>query len=203
MKSKSCKVTVLVLVATAAIAVSAAGEDIKPFGIIFNTGSILLELESYQTGIGDQTGVGIKIPGDTVHMRYSGEIYAANNNSTIHFGLGATLEKHFRPGQVSPYIGGFAHASFFHDSDKEEPEDDTWKRHVTVPLSVGGLLGIEYFLLDNLSVFAEYALAVEVDIHVNTTSTAGIVEPLETYSDIRIDSRLGNNSKIGIVIYVK
>ena len=116
------------------------------------------------------------------------------------FGLGVALEKHLAPGKASPYIGGFTHLSF--TTQKTTTDDDNWTQNMSIPISAGGLLGVEFFLLENFSIFAEYVLAADVGISINKTSTAGVVESTTDYT-IALDSRIGNNSKLGVVIYVK
>ena len=194
MKNKQVRIAVLVVIAMVAWGTAAYGEEKKPFGIIFNTGSLLLNIESYQGG------VGVKIPGETVAVRLGGDIFAANSFDTISFGIGAAIERHFRPGKASPYYGGFANLGF--TSQKNETDADNWVQSSTLSASAGGLLGAEYFLLDNLSVFAEYALAADIGYVVTKTSSDGTVGETSDFS-ITFDTRIGNNSKIGVVIYVK
>ena len=194
MKARICKFAALTLALSFAAGGSLAAQETRSFGIVFNTSSIVLDLESYQAG------VGIKIPGKIVDMRFSGEVNASNNFSSMRFGLGVAVERHIRPGTVSPYFGGFAHAIF--DSKKVETDAENWVQNMSIPVSAGGILGVEYFILDNLSIFGEYALAVDLGIFINKTSEDGTVVTTPDHT-IAIESRIGNNSKIGVVIYVK
>jgi len=193
-KNRLIRIVLFALIVAVGVSGAAFGQEKRPFGIIFNTGSLLMNIEGYQAG------VGIKLPGEKVDLRIGGDIFAANSFSTLSFGAGVAVEKHFRPGKASPYYGGFAHLDF--TSQKNETDEDNWVQNSTLAVSGGGILGVEFFLLDNLSVFGEYALAVDLNNIATKTSTAGTVEQ-ESDLSITFDTRIGNSSKIGVVIYVK
>jgi hypothetical protein len=194
MKERLMKIIVLGLVCVFVAAGTAAGQEKRPFGIIFSTGSILMEIQSYQAG------VGIKLPGDQVDLRLGADVFAANSFNTFSVGGGIAVEKHFRPGKASPYYGGFAHVGF--TSQKDETDKDNWVQNSTLTASGGGILGVEFFLLENLSIFGEYALAADMSNITTKTTTDGKTEESSDFS-ITIDTRIGNSSKIGVVIYVK
>ena len=197
MKTQILRITVIALAGILAIsgtAVAQEEKEMKPFGIIFNTGSILLEIESYQAGIG------IKTLGEKFNIRYSGDIFAANSFNTLSLGFGMALEKPLKPGKVTPYIGGFGKLSL--TSQRTTTDEDNWTNNISIPVSVGGLLGAEYDLIENISIFAEYELAADIGISISRVSTSGEVESTPTFSFV-LDSRIGNNAKVGVVIYVK
>jgi hypothetical protein len=193
-RNKIVKIAVVAFITAAIAGGSVFGEEKRAFGIIFNTGSLLLDIESYQAG------VGVKLPGDIVALRLGGDIFAANSFNTLSFGVGVAVERHFRPGKASPYFGGLAYVDF--TSQRDETDADTWVQNSTLNGTAGGILGIEYFLFENLSVFAEYSLAADISYITTKTSTDGTVEDSSDFS-IALDTRIGNNSKIGVVIYIK
>ena len=71
---------------------------------------------------------------------------------------------------------------------------------VTLPFSLGGLAGIEIFIFDFLSVFVEYNLAFTLNVNINTTSVSGVATTNGSY-DFNLNLGMGNQSKIGVVIY--
>ncbi len=69
-------------------------------GIIFNTTSILLDLDSYQAGLG------IKVGGNTLAIRGLFDFVLNGASSAISVTAGAALQRYVFPGLVRPYIGG-------------------------------------------------------------------------------------------------
>ena len=65
----------------------------------------------------------------------------------------------------------------------------------TTRFSLGAIAGVEYFPFEFLSVFAEYAVAADFTITKDLQSS-------QTTFDYLIDTRMGNDSKLGIVIYL-
>lgn len=106
-------------------------------------------------------------------------------SSSFSVNAGATGEYHLAPGPVSPYLGAYAQVGY------SLQENVIW----TVPLSVGGVAGVEVSILDFISVFAEYCLAADFTF---TTD----LETSKTTFDYLVDTRLGNGSKLGIVVYL-
>lgn len=64
-----------------------------------------------------------------------------------------------------------------------------------VSFSLAALAGVEVFILDFLSVFAEYAIGADF------TNTKDFQTGQSTF-DYLISTGMGNNAKLGIVIYV-
>ena len=133
-------------------------------------------------------------------LRFLGDLFYSNSANTASGTIGVTYEKHFRPGRVSPYWGGFINAGFI--SQKSEIDPDNWTKDTTFPLSTGGVLGVEFFIMDFLSIFAEYSLSFEGNISSTATSTAGSITKTDPVLNYSIDSGIGNNSSIGVVIYM-
>jgi hypothetical protein len=150
------------------------GSDI---GLIFNTGEILKGLSGYQGGIG------LKYGKDSLFVRGLAEVSFTGSTDAASILAGLTVEKHFLPGSISPYYGGFLSGGW-------KKADGTY----TVPLSLGGVGGIEVFLADYISVFAEYCVAADFTFTREPAAT-------DTTFDYTIGSRMGNDAMIGVVIY--
>ena len=166
------------------------------WGFIFNTNNLLLDIDSYQAG------VGIKVlRDDNVALRLLGDLFYSYSANTFSTTLGVTFEKHFKPGRVSPYWGGFVEAGYIGNKDEVFASDD-WTQDNTYPLSMGAVLGAELFILEFISVFAEYSLYVRGTISSTTTNTGGVETSTDPELNFSIDSGIGNNSSLGIVIYL-
>ena len=75
-------------------------EDKNNTGLIFNVNDILMDIESYQGG------VGIKyFYKDKTAYRGSLDFSYSDSSSTWVFNLGNSIERHLIEGRVSPYIG--------------------------------------------------------------------------------------------------
>ena len=84
-----------------------AKKGFPPWGFIFNTNNLLLDIESYQAG------VGVKVLRDNnVAHRYLADLFYSSSSKTFSGTLGLTYEKHFKPGRLSPYWGGFLDIGF-------------------------------------------------------------------------------------------
>lgn len=166
-----------------------------PWGFIFNTSNLLLDIDSYQAGVGIKA-----LYDNNIAIRYLGDIFYSNSSNAFSTTLGAAFEKHFRKGRISPYWGGFIEAGYI---GQETIEDvNNWTKNKLFPLSIGGILGVEVFLLEYISVFAEYKLSLKGTISLESSSTFGNVTKNEAVFNYSIDSGIGNNSSIGIVIYL-
>jgi len=161
-------------------------------GFIFNTTNALLDIESYQGGIG------MKIGGEKYTYRFLLDLLINTDFSPFSISAGAAFEKHFISGPISPYWGGLLEVGY--TSLKNEFDADNWDQSITVPLSLGGILGIELFVFEFLSLFVEYNLKVALAVNINKSSIAGSVSTEKEYS-YNLDIGMGNSSMIGIVIY--
>lgn len=161
-------------------------------GFIFNTTNALLDIESYQGGIG------MKIGGEKYTYRFLLDLLINTDLSPFSISAGAALEKHFISGPISPYWGGLLEVGY--TSLKNEFDEDNWDQSITVPLSLGGILGIELFVFEFLSLFVEYNLKFSFAFNINKSSIAGSVSTEKEYS-YNLDLGMGNSSMIGIVIY--
>jgi hypothetical protein len=177
----------LILASGAAWAQSAAPPS-KPspaspptdIGLIFTSSTILLELDDYEGGLGVKVGTG------ATAWRGSFDLLASSASSSASLTAGVAYEHHLSRGLMSPYLGAYARAGFSAQSGV------LW----TLPLSVGPLLGVEVSPIDAVSFFAEYCLALDLTI------TADANTGQTTFSYL-IDTRVGNQAKLGIVVYLK
>lgn len=149
-------------------------------GLIFNTSDILFDLDSYQAGFGVKRA--------TPNLGLRGAFDFVWNGAAQSFAVkaGIALEKHLVTGAISPYWGGFVNAGYSHQTGVIS----------AVPVSLGAMAGVEVFLFDFLSIFAEYCLAADLSLIIDHTSST-------TTFDYVIDTRMGNDSRIGIVFYLQ
>jgi len=169
---------------------------ITQWGFIFNTNNLLLDIESYQAGVGFKV-----LRDNNVALRLLGDIFYSYNANTFSATLGVTYEKHFKPGRLSPYWGGFLEAGYM-GQKSEGINSDNWTMNNTVPVSLGAVLGAEFFIMEFLSIFAEYSLSIDGLITSTSTSVDGDVTKTDPELNFSIDSGIGNSSSLGIVIYL-
>ncbi len=148
------------------------------FGFLFNAPSLTLELESYQGGVGFKLGSGPWAYRVAVDVMY--------NSDADSFSLSGNLavEYHIFPGPISPYVGGYTSAGWAFQKDVTSQ----------VPLSLGAIAGVEVFIFDFLSIYAEYNLACDLTF----------VQDAQTKDWSRsflFDSRVGNSARLGFVVY--
>ena len=139
-----------------------------------------MDLESYQAG------VGVKIAWGDFALRgcFDAGYFGATHVFSINTGI--AIEQHFIPSAISPYYGAFAQIGYNIQPDIMS----------LVPISVGAIIGVEVFIFDFLSIFAEYALTLSM------TLTTDLTVPAQSPAfDYVVDTKMGNNSMIGIVVY--
>jgi len=148
-------------------------------GFIFNTGNILLDLESYQAGLGAKFGW------DKLYLRALFDLVANGGSHSFSLNTGVTVEYHLLPEPLSFYVGGSLAGGHMRQ------ESIIASTH----FSVSAIAGIEYFPFDLVSVFAEYALAADFTFSKD-------LQTLQNTFDYLIDTRMGNDSKLGIVFHI-
>jgi hypothetical protein len=148
-------------------------------GIIFNANDLLLGLEGYQGGIGAKVGWG------KVSIRGLFDFTVNQSDKAFGVNLGVAGEYHLVPGPISPYVGASLGGGYVTQSSVS----------TAVSFSLGAIAGVEVFIADFLSVFAEYTLAA------NFTHTTDL-QTSQSTSDYLISTGMGNNAKLGIVIYI-
>jgi hypothetical protein len=146
-------------------------------GLIFNISAPLITVDEYADDF--QGGLGLKLwLKEKMALRGLLDIaYISDSDadtSDFTLGIGAALEYHFLPRKVSPYVGLLGGTRIQTGTANG------------VALYAGGLLGAELLILDYLSFYAEYSLLVSID------------EPV-----FGIDLGIGNNSQVGVIIYLQ
>jgi hypothetical protein len=175
-----------------AVGKPAAGE--RDLGVIFNTNDILLDLESYQGGVGAKIGLGQYV------LRPMADILLNTDFNPFSLTLGAVLEKHLLPGPVSLYWGPSLEMGVTILNNRFDA--DNWTQNIAWELlSAGCVAGFELFIFDFLSVFAEYNLALTLGLNTDRMSVAG-VESSTTEFTYKLDLGLGNSAMFGIVVYL-
>jgi len=176
-----------------AVGKPAAGE--RDLGVIFNTNDILLDLESYQGGVGAKIGLGQYV------LRPMADILLNTDFNPFSLTLGAVLEKHILPGPVSLYWGPSLEMGVTILNNRFDA--DNWTQNIAWELlSAGCVAGIELFILDSLSVFVEYSLALTLGLNTTRTSVAGSVSSTTEFT-YKLDLGLGNQTMLGLVFYFK
>ena len=166
----------------------------RDLGIIFNTNDILLDIESYQGGLGAKIGL------DKWTLRLMVDFRFNKGINPFYLSLGGVLEKQILPGPVSVYWGPSLDTGFSILTDKID--DDNWNQYITLELaSLGGLFGIELFVFESLSIFVEYNLALTLGVNIDRVSVAGSVSSLKEFT-YTFNLGLGNNAMFGIVFYL-
>ena len=163
---------------------------------IFNTNNLLLDLDSYQGG------VGFKLLLDNQYaFRFLIDGYYSNSLNTFSFTLGTAFEGHFTPyDMISPYWGAFIDGGYLTQSVITDNEN--WTTDKSIPFSIGAILGVEVFIFEYLSVFAEYNLIGKFLVEISEFSENGTITTTEPAYSSEIDTSIGNNSSIGITIYL-
>ena len=148
----------------------------KRFGLIVNFAGLASAalFEEYNDGI--QGGLGMKLwLGEKSAVRALLDLYHINDSvtTTTNFGVSGAFEYHLLERRVSPYLGGLAGLEVETGATND------------LGIYFGALLGAEFELVENLNLFGEYGLIVDIN------------EP-----DFIIDLGLGNAGKLGIIIYL-
>ncbi|WP_028974593.1 outer membrane beta-barrel protein [Spirochaeta cellobiosiphila] len=168
-------------------------------GFLFSTSDISLDLEGYEGGLG------IKWLYENMALRTSAHLlldYSTDNDPGISeqgWGLGTTFEWHFKEGRVSPYTGfGLC---YDHSSEKIQTDSTNWTEDIMDKVTFGPILGGELTVLDNVSLFAEYQLAMIFEWPTKKTTTDNNTKTTKEDEGWLLDLGLGNQGMLGIVIY--
>ena len=166
----------------------------RTMGVLFSTSDILLEIAAFESGM----GVTFWRPGDAVRVFVSG--YASNASQVYSAELGSEWVNHIRNGRVSPYwtIGG----SVGFTTQTAGVSADNWVRTTSTFASASAGLGVEVFLLEFLSVFAEYEIDAMMTRSQTVESIAGVTVPGTPTWTYAIQTELGNASRLGIAVYL-
>lgn len=161
-------------------------------GFIFNTDNLLFDQESYRGGMG------VKLRGDPLAYRGLVDLYVSTISSARAFDVGVGVEYHFVPDRVSPYAGG--EIAFGLTRSTENPNPSTTQRVRTSQLQLAGIAGVEVHVTPFLALFLEYNLALSYEALRTVTDVAGNRD-IDRTDDWTLETGLGNESKLGVVIY--
>lgn len=167
----------------------------RDLGLIFNTGDLLLDLESYQGGVGAKIGVGNFI------LRPVVDILLNTGINPFSLTLGTVLEMHVLPGPVSVYWGPSLQTGFTIITTTYD--EANWTQTIAIELiSAACVLGVEIFVFDFLSFFIEYSLGFTFGLNIDRSSVFGTLSSASKFS-YNFDVGLGNSGMIGVVFYLK
>ena len=153
-------------------------------GLIFNSPSILLELDEFH-GV----GVGAKGFWDNLALRGLFAIDFQTNTEIFGVALGTAIEFHPTPATVSPYVGGELLVDY-----RQDRAGPTFLKQFGI--TIGPLFGVEIAPWKTVSFFAEYRLAFRAAY----ASSSGSTEDDERWN-YSIGTELGNRGSIGIIVY--
>lgn len=163
-------------------------------GLIFNTSNILLDLDGYQSG------VGIKLKAEDYALRGLVRLSYESSDDFFETELGATYEKPFFDEKVSPYWGIETKGGY--SLDRDEYSSDNWTESSVITASLSLLFGVEVFIYDYLSLFAEYSLGGSLSRTTFTSMSSGD-KSKSTNLNYFFGAGLGNSASIGITIYLR
>ena len=165
-------------------------------GFIFSTSNLLFDVDAYMGGFGG------KLLYPDYALRVMANVgYRTSPSERLDLAAGLIYQKPLFPrARVTPYYGVGTELGFSYDYWKTD--SDNWTETRTFIASVGGILGVEVFILDFLSVFAEYKLSAGLSWAGVSQETAG-VGTSDSKINYEIATGLGNRSMIGVVVYLK
>ncbi len=193
MKKAALIIIVLSLFAGAGAQAQAKTAGMR-FGMLFSVTGITLE--------DLQGGFGASLTMDAMRFRAAADARFKDSNinpDELDLGLTGVFEYHLLKGQVSPYVGGFLGYRF--EMDRNTVDAANWTANIDHIIGGGPLAGVEFFILDNLSFFAEYELAFNVTFPIATVCTDGAVTDTPQEMEFLMDARLGNGAMLGITVY--
>ena len=162
-------------------------------GLLFSTNNILLDIGTYGTGF----GMVLHTQENAIRASISG--FASNSSSILEMELGGAWVNYVRAARVSPYWIVSGSTGFL--TEKTDP--DNWTRDTTLLGTVGAGFGAEFFILEFLSLFAEYQLVANFARSQTTVSVGGTATPGEAVWTYFAQTELGNSSRLGIAVYLK
>jgi hypothetical protein len=162
-------------------------------GLVFTTDSILLNITSFNGGIG---GV---LRADDVAIRATVGAITSNSFRTLAFRLGGWYVRYFWTGRVAPYWNAFARTELL--SQTNEADRENWVRDFSFEVAGGASLGAELFVMDVVSVFAEYSLSVGAAGQRTTTSVGGTVTPGDYDWTFSAGTDLAHGGALGVILY--
>jgi len=163
-------------------------------GLIFNTSNLLLDLDEYQSG------VGIKLRSELYSLRLLIHMGYESGNDVFETNLGIAYMRPLFTGRIAPYWGFALKGGYI--LDKDEYDDENWYTSKVLSGEVAALFGAELYILDFLSVFAEYSFGLSMNRTTVEESNNGTETETET-NNYSYGTQLGNEASIGVVIYLE
>jgi hypothetical protein len=79
-------------------------------------------------------------------------------------------------------------------------DSSSWVKVKSIPISVGPVLGVEVAISPFFTIFAEYGVTIEY-IQTTVTQYTDTTEIQDKESNFNVNTGLGNEAKLGVVIY--
>jgi len=167
-------------------------------GLVFCASAIPISAEAYEGGIGAQVSYGKLLGRAGAHF-----LFDDRGADPQEFGWGLSLMGGYRltGGIARLHVGAFAEYSRL--EEKTVVDDDDWTKTIESTLGFGPLVGVEFRILDNLSLFLDYELAFDFVFPSEVVSAAGTVTKNDEDVERLFETRLGNSGLVGICIYFK
>ena len=170
-------------------------ESVWTPGLVFATDSILLDLFPFNGGIG------MTLRSEDTAIRGSLGVFGSNNRSTTTLAAGVWYVNYLWTERVSPYWTAFARTDIL--SQTEKTDDDNWTRDFSLSLGAGVSLGVEFFLLDFLALFAEYSLSAGATGQRDVVGVDGEVTKGEFEWRYTAGTNLAHGGAIGVIVYFR
>jgi hypothetical protein len=166
-------------------------EPVLAQGIIFNSQIPLNFISSYEGGIGYKLA-NLRLGNIYFNLRFLLSLEITDGFDDFQTKIGASIELPFlKPSWLNPYCGLVLEGGI--DRLRSSLVDLT-----NIVYSIKALLGIEFFVLDYLSIFAEYALSLDMTTEIDYGSGSPV-----TTTSWQIASGVGNSASIGIILYFR
>ena len=163
-------------------------------GLIFNANNLLLDLSSYQGGI----GMILKRPQDA--WRFSIGFGYESGSNEINTSLGLSYIRPFFMHKVMPYWGCDLAGEYSYN--KNQIDSENWQKTNGYMVGVSALLGVEFLLDPRVSLFAEYSLGVDISWVTEEESVLGVTDKSASHN-FSTGTDLGNSGSIGVIIYLE
>ena len=181
---------------TAAAVDSEEGADREPpvLGFMFNAPNLLFDIDSYQGGVGAR----LRYPDFGIRALLS--MAYGSTNSAIKARAGIVYTRSFHPGRVEPYWGVGVSGGF--DRERLGTDPDNYTEVDVLSGSAVAVLGAEVFVLDFVSVFAEYEVYADLNRTTIRQAVGGVVTDGDPTTTFGFGLDIGNEAAIGITIYL-
>ena len=163
-------------------------------GLIFATDTILFRVGPFDGGV----GLALRRPESAVRATLG--LLTSNAFYTTAVKTGIWYVDYLWTGRISPFWAPFGRVGFFSRTD--EMDEDNWTREVSLSLATGVSLGVEFFVLDFLSLFAAYSLSAGVSGRRDVLSVDGNVTRNEFEWRYSAGTSLAHGA-IGVTVYFR